>query len=116
MKTSILFIFLFFSSLIACPTGGPELYIDVRDNENKTWRIYAQKVGDSPVYDENFDVTSEFDYVSSSFEVTANVTTSCEGFDWIADWQAADNTYNEDLGYGIYRISVYKDTGEESKI
>lgn len=92
-----------------CPTIGPELWIKIDDNEDIGYKIFAVKADNSPVYDENYNFTSEFNTAKDIFFVTSGEYPDCEGFDWIIDQNAVDDTTNDDLGYGFYKIGVIRE-------
>lgn len=113
LSTLILFSVSTFSKPNVCVTGGPELYTNIKDYQNSSYKIIAIKSDNSPIYGVNYEYTEEFDAAEDVFEVDANLTTACEGFDWIVDPGALDDDYNDDLGYGYYYIKVIRNYSTE---
>ncbi len=89
-------------------TGGPEIYLFIRDVDSVTYKIIAKKADNSPIYDQNYNFTTEFDTASDIFFVSPNELTSNEGFDWVVDHNSVNDTTNDDLGFGFYNIKIIR--------
>lgn len=56
------FQFTVYSKPNVCPTGGPELYTNITDYQNASYKILAFKGDNTPIYDEYYVKTNEFDF------------------------------------------------------
>jgi len=93
---------------ILWPTGGPEIYIRITDNESVEYKIYAEKGDNSPIYGKNLEYTNEFDTAEDYFTTQPEIETQNEGFDWAVDPNSLSDTSNDDLGYGFYKIFIVR--------
>lgn len=119
----VLFILLsaFYSQLIYSQCGQPqqpEFYFRLKDNLGANYRIFAEKYGNSPVYDYNFQATNQYDeqwerlddfgnpryfYVTDEYNIPDMM-----GFDWGTRSDAGAGCRGI-LGYGLYRIDIRRE-------
>ncbi|MBI9071578.1 MAG: T9SS type A sorting domain-containing protein [Melioribacteraceae bacterium] len=122
LKKSILILFilhnLLFAYLSSGGVGQPEFYIKIADTDGWYYRIKAEKLENEPIYDENFNYTTNFNSVWNEVNSTGSPVSfqatylykQAKGFDWLQDNQDGLGT----LGYGVYKITIQTSVDHES--
>ncbi len=95
--------------------GQPEFYVKLTDNPGAYYRILATHYGNEPIYDKNFNYTTEYNLEWERTDAEGNPLdiwisqppSSSTGFDWVYDNLAGEG-YRGILGLGLYKIEIQR--------
>lgn len=111
----------FFSQCGGSP-GASEFYIYITDSPGGEYRIKAEKEGNFPIYDENFNFTENYNFQWErkdaqsnplTFYAGPNSYTTNIGFDWVAVINHGQGCRGT-LGYGKYKITIQRKNSENN--
>ena len=123
MKYLVFTFVIFLNVLVFAQNAQPEFYMIVMDNPGATYKIYASQYGITPIYDGDFNYTTDYDEQYNAYEVDGNGVryplpfsavpnnyTSNKGFDWAPDILAGQGNRGI-LGCGLYKIEFKRIVG-----